>query len=84
MIVAVAGRPVENWSQLMRKVTDLLDQPAEPGGAELLNATAHAETTNRTHLLIDGRHVVRLDFDAPATRKARFAPSGCAWARRRR
>ena len=65
VIVAVAGRPVEHWSQLMRKLKDLLDQPAEPGGPELLNATAHAETTNRTHLLIDGRHVVRLQFRRP-------------------
>ena len=65
VIVAVAGRPVENWSQLMRKLTDLLDQPAEPGGADLLDATVHAPTTDRTHLLIDGRHVVRLQFRRP-------------------
>src|SRR5947209_3297822 len=31
VVVAVAGRPVENWSQLMRRLTDLMDQPAEPG-----------------------------------------------------
>ncbi len=65
-IVAVAGRPVENWPQLMRKLTVLIDQPAEPGGPDLLEATAHAETSNRTHLWIDGRHVVRLQFRRPS------------------
>ncbi|HVS34930.1 MAG TPA: sigma 54-interacting transcriptional regulator, partial [Gemmataceae bacterium] len=64
-IVAVAGRSVENWSQLMRKLTDLVDQPAEPGGADLLETTAHATAPDRTHLLIDGRHVVRLQYKRP-------------------
>ncbi len=31
VIVAVGGRAVENWSQLMRKLTDLVDQPTEAG-----------------------------------------------------
>ncbi len=30
-ITAVAGGKVENWSQLMRKLTDLVDQPTEAG-----------------------------------------------------
>ena len=36
VVVAIAGHPVENWSQLMRKVEHLRDEPAESGDEELL------------------------------------------------
>ena len=61
-IVAMAGQPVENWSQLMRKVADLRDEPAQPPDADLSRKTEQDPNTDRTHLVIDGRHVVRLDF----------------------
>ena len=61
-VVAIAGHPVENWSQLMRKVEHLRDEPAESGDEDLLADAAHNGASERTHLVIDGRHVVRIDF----------------------
>ncbi len=61
-VVAVAGHPVKDWSQFMRKLTHLLGDPAEPADAAMLQKAVNDKTTESSHLLIDGRHVVRVDY----------------------
>ena len=43
----------------------LLDEPADPGDEALLRKVAHDENTKQSHLLIDGRHVVRVQYQRP-------------------
>ncbi len=70
-VVAVAGHPVENWSQILRRVEHLPDEAGAKAQATrtlLAEALAHERPPHRaerTHLLIDGRHVVRVDFRRP-------------------
>jgi transcriptional regulator with GAF, ATPase, and Fis domain len=65
IIKAVAGHPVANWSQLMRKLADLQAEPAEPGDAALLRKAAADPEARQNHLRIDGRDVVRVQFSHP-------------------
>src|SRR5665213_666791 len=40
-VVAVAGHSVKDWSQFMRKLTHLVDEPAAPGDEAMLRKAAH-------------------------------------------
>jgi transcriptional regulator with GAF, ATPase, and Fis domain len=71
-VVAVAGHPVKDWSQYMRKLTHLLDDPAIPGDEATLRNAVNNETTEPSHLLIDGRHVVRVQYQRPGDSESRL------------
>jgi transcriptional regulator with GAF, ATPase, and Fis domain len=64
-VVAVAGHPIMDWSQYMRKLTHLLDEPAEPGDEAVLQRAVQDNETNSSHFLIDGQHVVRVLYQRP-------------------
>ena len=49
----------------MRKLMHLRDNPAKSGDEALLRTAAHDENTEWSHLLIDGRHVVRIQYQRP-------------------
>jgi len=70
-VVAVAGHPVKDWSQFMRKLTHLLGDPAEPADAAMLQKAVNDKTTESSHLLIDGRHVVRVDYQRAGAERGR-------------
>ena len=61
-VVAVAGHRVENWPEILRRVEHLPDEPAPSGDETALAEAVHDGATGPTHLLIDGRHVVRVDY----------------------
>ncbi len=64
-VVAVAGHPVKDWSQFMRKLTHLPDEPADAADQDVLRKAAQNNETNLSHLLIDGQHVVRVQYQRP-------------------
>ncbi len=80
-VVAVAGHPVENWSQILRRVEHLPDEPAAPGDETLLAEAANGGATGPTHLLIDGRHVVRVEYHRPGDPDGMVRPCGFGSAR---
>ena len=61
-VVAVAGHSVKSWPQILRRVEHLPDEPAEAADEATLAEAVHRGATGPTHLLIDGRHVVRIDY----------------------
>jgi transcriptional regulator with GAF, ATPase, and Fis domain len=65
VIVAIAGHPVRDWSQFLRKLTHLLKEPADAGDQDLLRKAAQDNDTDLSHLLIDGQHVVRVLYQRP-------------------
>ncbi len=62
IIVALAGHPVKDWSQFMRKLTHLIGDPAEPADEAELEAAAHDEKTQLSHLIVGDRHIVRVQY----------------------
>ncbi len=66
-VVELAGRRVENWSQFLRKLTRLREEPAEevPGlkAADLLGEPP--ALAGKNYLLLDGQRVVRVRYERP-------------------
>ncbi len=55
-IVQIGDQPIENWSQLVRKLVELRNDPAEAGTEENL------KEPNRHYLWLDGHKLVRVDY----------------------
>jgi transcriptional regulator with GAF, ATPase, and Fis domain len=66
-IVRLGGQPVENWSQYLRKLSHLRDEPAGavPGlkAADLLADTA--APAGKEFVLLDGQRLVRVLYERP-------------------
>jgi transcriptional regulator with GAF, ATPase, and Fis domain len=56
-IIRLGDREVHNWSQFLNKLLELRDEPAPPGNREML-----AQANGPASLLLDGRHIVRVDY----------------------
>jgi transcriptional regulator with GAF, ATPase, and Fis domain len=66
-IVELAGRPVENWSQYLRRLSRLRDEPTEsvPGltAADFLGEAP--ALAGKNFVLLDGQRLVRVRYERP-------------------
>jgi transcriptional regulator with GAF, ATPase, and Fis domain len=77
-IVRVGDQPVENWSQFLRKLTRLREEPPEEveglTADDLVEQARTGKQAGRhTYLRLDGRRVVRVVYERPGERGLRVA-----------
>ena len=73
-IVEVAGQPVENWSQLLRKMLLLRDEKAESiPGLSAEGLVAGRAKANRGFVSLDGLRLVRVVYERPGETGQRTA-----------
>jgi transcriptional regulator with GAF, ATPase, and Fis domain len=65
-IVKIGDQPVENWSQLLRKIMQLRDEPAAViDGLTATDVARGRVPPNTTFIHLDGQRVVRLVYERP-------------------